>query len=388
MEYRIFFLFLAAFIALSFLASSETTGSINTTTPSAAVPPTSGVYGYTVDFCGSDLECFGYNCFIDFDGTAGGSKAGWCNQTSITDCYHDGINYTKGFYFCTTNTTYRRCDANGLRNWSTAQDCTSGQTCSNGMTGPCTASSSSSSSSGSGSSSGDTTKKASVEITVKIGDFEIVQDNQTNRTITVKNNGDLALGNVYVEFSGAPFATVLTGSTLLNKSKSYNFTVSFAPASATEVKTYEAEAKVVTNYTNATASFKFKVKVLPSARTVTENIIPAYEQYLKLIEEYERNITAKEADGHNLSEARGLLITIKAKMLEINQSIAGKDYFKAATQISEAKVLFDEVNSNLLKATKPPQPESNLLLYLLVAAVVIIGGASAFLFWPKKPQSQ
>lgn len=381
---------LLVFLAfLSLHAAAETTGSINTTTPSASVPPTSGVYGYTVQFCSTNSDCGDYTCFLDFDGTAGGSSPGWCNQTIITDCYHDGINYTKGSYFCTANTTYRRCDSGGNRTWGASASCPSGETCSTGA-GCSTSSSSSSTTSGGG--SGASVKKASVEFSVKIEDFEMLQDAQVNKTVTVKNNGDFVLSEVAVDIAGVPFASVLTGSASLNKSKSHNFTISFRPAGI-DVKTYEGNATATTNYTTARASFLFKVKVLPSNKTIAEVIIPAYDQYIALLEQYEKNITALEKEGYDVSGAKGYVISIKSKIQDINSSVAKKDYFTAGTQITEIKVLFDELSTTLEKSTKPVGPD--LLFYALVAFVILAAAGLAYLLWPtpapyqqKQPEEQ
>src|SRR3989344_8276612 len=155
MDYRILIIvvLIPAILFSSSLIFAETTGQIsvgqNTT-------PSSGVYGYTVDFCTRSSDCFDYKCFIDFDGTSSGSYSGWCNQTTITKCYHNGVNYAAGTYYCRTNTTYHICNSDGNGTWGSQTSCSGSDTCSadtSSASNPCSTPSSSSSSTSSSSSS-------------------------------------------------------------------------------------------------------------------------------------------------------------------------------------------------------------------------------------------
>ncbi|MBI2578605.1 MAG: hypothetical protein HYW26_02740 [Candidatus Aenigmarchaeota archaeon] len=386
MDYRLSILLAAAcLLLLSFVSRGETTGNVSISTQ-GNISPSTGVYGYVAPGgCNSNAECYDYKCFQDFL-VPSGNKTGRCDVPATTKCFHSGTGYSTGTYYCSANTSYYRCDTGGNGSWTGAFSCSSGQTCSVDSTSssaPCSTSSPSSSSSSSG-GGGTAIKKASVQLVSGIAGFEIYQEEDVNKTVIVKNNGDYVLGNVYLDIQGIPFASVLTGSSEINLSKNYNFTVSFMPKNSTEIRTYPANATVYTNFTNTTANFSFTVKVLPSNRTVSESIIPAYAEYINLSLEYEKNVTALEKEGHNLTDARAILTTIKAKMQDINQSISKKDYFSAASQISEVKVLFDELQKTISKSEKPKG--TDIIIYLAVAAAILVAVILAYLLWPSKQQ--
>jgi len=387
-DYWFALLFSIILLILSSATIAETTGSINVTTQ-GNISPTTGLYGYTVDFCNSDSECFDYKCFLDFDGSAGGGKAGWCNQTTITSCYSAGTTINSGILptptglsICVTNTTYRTC-TNG--NWSAATSCASGQTCS----GNGTCSEPAAAVGGGGGAGGETgtnvttTLKASVEVLQAIADFEIVQGETATKNATVKNNGDLVLGSVLLELTGITwYSTDPTSFTRLNKTDNATFKVVFAPPNDTEVKSYSVQATVKTNYTDATASFTFNIKVLPSNETIQKQVIPTYEEYVLLIGEYEKNITVLEREGYNVTEAKSVLNTLKAKIQEVNLSLAGNDYFSASTKLTEMKSLFEELNNNLAKLTKEEQ-KGDLTIFIIIAIIIVVA-VIAYLFWPAK----
>src|SRR3989344_8023806 len=154
MNYR----FVIYFILISIILSSniifaETTGQLNLTSLGGNASAVTGVYGYTVNTCSSNADCFDYKCFLDFD--AVGSRtttSGLCNSTSTTGCIHDTSGGTfsiiaTGLNFCETSTTYRLC-TNGV--WGSSTSCSGSDICSVGSTSsttPCSANSSSSSSS-------------------------------------------------------------------------------------------------------------------------------------------------------------------------------------------------------------------------------------------------
>jgi hypothetical protein len=384
-----FVLLLAFFLLYSFIVFAETTGSINVTTQPNATP-TTGLFGYTVDFCNTDSDCFGYKCFVDFDGTAGGGKSGWCNATSITSCYSAGTTISSGVLpaltgsgICVSNTTYRTC-TNGV--WSAATSCASGETCSGNGTCAAAAATTTTTTSGSGAGTGTnattTTLTPKIQFTQTISDFEIVQGETTTKTVVVNNNGDLALGSVLLELSGITWYTVSPASfSNISKGNSGTFTLTFSPANDTEVKSYSVTATVKTN-TTATASFTFNVKVAPSNETIQQQVLPNYDQYLQLIAEYEKNLTELESQGYNVSAAKSILNTLKTKIQEVNQSLAGSDYFSASTTLSEMRVLFDELNSNLANLTKT---EKGTDFTIFIAIIIIaVAGVLAYLFWPTK----
>src|SRR3989344_4764434 len=91
MDYRfVISLAIASFILSSGIISAETTGQINLTSLGGNSSATTGVYGYTVNTCSSNADCFDYRCFLDFD-TVGSrtTTSGLCNATSSTGCVHD-----------------------------------------------------------------------------------------------------------------------------------------------------------------------------------------------------------------------------------------------------------------------------------------------------------
>lgn len=386
MDYRIAtVLSIVCLILLPSIVAAVLEGNISISTQ-GNITPSTGVYGYVAPGgCNSNAECYDYKCFQDFL-VPSGNKTGRCDVPATTKCFHSGTGYSTGTYYCSANTSYYRCDTGGNGSWLGPSSCSSGQTCSVDTTSssvPCSTSSSSSSSSSSGGPS-PSVKKASVQLVSGIASFEMYQEDEINKTVVVKNIGDFVLGSVYLDMQGIPFASVLTGSSEINLSKTYNFTVSFKPKNTTEIRAYPANATVYTNFTNTTANFSFTVKVFPSNRTVSESIIPAYAEYVSLSLEYEKNVTALEKEGHNLTDAKSILTTIKSKLQDINQSISKKDYFSAATQISEVKVLFDELGKIISKSEKPKG--TDIIIYLAIAAVILVVIVLAYLLWPTKQQ--
>lgn len=370
---------------------AETTGSINISTH-GNITPTTGVYGNIApNTCSSNSECFEYKCFIDFDGTSEGSKSGWCNQTAITRCYHNGAGYAAGTYYCRTNTTYHICDATGNSSWGAQTSCASGQTCTVDATAtsnPCAAASASSGSSGGGAgTSTNVSLKHSIKLVSGIQNFDIVQDESTFKYASFKNDGNLTLTNITLVLSG------ISGSwygvnpprfSSINPNEENRFNITFFLPKDAQVKSYQIDGEIKTHKSDVNAKFSFTIKVLPSNETVVTDLVPKYNQLSSLLQALEQNITvlSKGLDEANATVLKNLAQTIKSKLSEANTSLEKKDYFTANSLLSDAESLLNELNAKIA-ATKPAGEKLDIVLIAMVSFVIFIVVFVLYLFWPQ-----
>lgn len=387
----------AAFLLLFIQAGimhAETTGTIDMSTQ-GNISPSTGLYGNVAPAaCTTNSECFSYKCFLDFDGTSEAGKPGWCNQTVITRCYHNGAGYAAGTYYCRTNTTYHICDSGGNGTWGSQTSCSSGQTCTTDSTSasnPCAAPSTVSSS-GSGSSSGAAASlKNSIGLVSGISDFEIVQGETAFKTARFRNIGNLTLSNVTFVLSGInsswyginpeKFSRIT-----VNKEDQFNISI-FIPDDA-DVRTYQASAQIKTHTAEASTVFSFSIRVAPSNQTAQTDILPKYSTLLSAFQDTEQNITALSSRGideGNITAIRNIAEAVKAKLSKANEALEKKDYFSASSLLKEAEGLQSELASMIAAAKPPEKPQGLDIVFISAAAfAVIIVIFVVYLLWPAK----
>ncbi len=376
MSYK-FFIFLMLFLFP--IVNAVTTGNVSlTTTQNASI--VTGVWGSSYNFyCNANGTCIpGDKCILDYDGTSSGSNQGWCTASSETRCRHDDTFYTSGNKICTDSNSKARTCVSGA--WTTAT-CNSTQTCSSG---DCVASSGSTSgsSSGSGSSSNATApaKKSELSITAVPDNFDIVQGNSVLKQVTVKNTGNISLPTVSLAVSGIDGSTVTPASTNISKDLSVTFTINFTVPENAEVKEYEVTATAKNE--SVSASRTFKIRVLPSNKTVESNLIPLYNQYVSLISQLESNISDLASKGANVTELRNILNSIKDKLSQTNSSLSSQDYFKANALLNETKQLISQLQEKI--STTKPQEFKIDLIYIIIPVIIGVAAVLAYLFWPTR----
>jgi len=388
MNYR----FVIYFISISIILSSsiifaETTGQINLTSLGGNASAITGVYGYTVDFCNANTsQCFDYKCFVDFDGTSSGSYSGWCNQSAITNCYHNGIAHATGIYYCRTNTTYHLCTSGS---WGSQTSCSSGSCTvdSTSTSNPCSVASSSSSSSSGGASSTATTttllNTASIKISQNIDDFSIEQEKSIDKSFTVTNDGKFKLSDITPILSGIDsswYSLSPSKTSSLNSNSSSTFNINFNISSFAEIKEYTVTIDVTTNDTNAKTSASFKMKVLPSQETIEKEIIPRYNLLVLASDDFENVISTLDKAGKNTTELSKILSAIKSRLEEVNASLESKDYFTATNLMDSVQDLMEEFRNELGKSNESSQ--SNIFFLIGIFAIVLVSSSILYLFWP------
>ncbi|MBI4163020.1 MAG: hypothetical protein HY513_05025 [Candidatus Aenigmarchaeota archaeon] len=378
-------------IILSGLAFAETNGTLNFSVANNSI--TTGLFGYTVSFCSANTDCFQYKCFLDFDGKSEGSSAGWCNETSVTNCYANVSStsgtskvYTTGSKVCDSSTSYRTCSSGA---WGSSTSCSSNQTCSSG-TCASAATSSSSGGGGSGSSSSNTTanttKTPAISIIFIPETFNITQGNTTTKNIMVKNTGDLKLSNITLTITGLDdWVTIVPENvSVLDKNITQTFIVAIKIPSKADVNIYKATATVATNYSAAADTESFFINVLPSEETIENDIVPRFNEYSSQLEKYKNNLTEFEKQGIDTGKIAALVNNAEDRLSKADMEIQAGNYFAAKILLDEAESLLNATAVEILEAKKP------LNLLLIIIAVVVIGVAAlvGYMLYPSKPKEE
>ena len=381
-ETKLLFSLTLIVIAVSGASLAETGGQLNLGASNVSI--VTGIYAYTVDYCNAGYECFGYACFTDWDGTGGGGRAGWCNLTSITSCYHNGTVTATGSSECDTSTSYRTCSSGS---WGSSTSCSSNNTCSAGACASSTAASSSSSG-GSSSSAGDFNQKISVLSSPS--DFNITQGTKTLKTVVIKNTGNRTLFNVSVSISGIEASWVSIGPSKVNITINANatFGMEFVIPSDATAKVYDVTANVATSNSSVSTSASFKVFVIPTEETVQREIIPNYNNASSRLSELEKKVTGLAETCTDVKLLESNRDEIREKMKKIQEYLDAKDYVRANTLIEEVTKGLDELNQKILN-TAPGTCGLGINIdpVYIIAGVAGVGivGVMAYLFWPQGP---
>src|SRR3989344_1697960 len=391
MNYR-YFAALLIFALFSGIAFSEYTGNI-TLNSTINMTIVTGFFGYTVQYCNATADCIdtgNYKCFVDYDSLSSNNYQGWCNSTAIANCYNNGTAYNTS-YVCMTSTARRSCSSSGV--WgSTADSCAANYTCS---AGTCSApSTSTSSTSSSSSTTSNTTSNATVQIsyiqiTTYPQDFNITENETAEKTVTVKNNGNLTLYSVSLSLSGIDAAWFNISPASVNnitKNISKIFTINFKIPENITIKTYDITVTAKTNST-AEASASFKIKVMPSNKTIETKLKPQYTDFLAKINELENNISVLEAKGINITEMKNLLNSIKEKLNQTNKLISSSDFYAASQALSEAGNLIENLKSKIQNPpTQKPSTGFDFTIIIIVGVIAGIAVVVFYLFWPSEEE--
>jgi len=391
MDYRIPILVTISLILVSStILFAESAGVLNLTTKDESI--TTGIFGFTVGLCNSKVDCGNYICFDDFDGTSTSPNSGWCNQSVVTNCVHNSRSYATGTYYCRTNTTYHLCTTGA---WGSQTSCSGSDTCtvdSTDTSSPCAGTVTTTtlaSGGGGGGSSGSTSTTTtlsntpSINISGIIADFSVEQGKSIGKTLKVKNDGKFSLGNIVLSVAGIDstwFSVSPASIATLDTDKESTFTVDLTIPAAAEVKEYAATAEVTTNESSAKDSVTFKMKVLPSGATVQEDILPKYNSYIIILEEFNNTIIDLITSRKNVTELEKIYAAMNTRLLEINTSLEGGDYFQADQLLGDVESLVQQFRDEL--AIAQLQPADNLLFILGILAITIISSAILYLFWP------
>ena len=370
--------FLLAFSIFLLPAFADTSGDINTSLPQ---PIVTGFFAYTAGNCTQNYGnppsgCGTYQCFFE-NGT---TIRGQCRPPANTACYESGTWYATGSNGASCkNSTHKYSCSSGT--WA-ASECSNG--CSAGACASTTTTTTTPNSGNPGNTGDtDTTKKYTLSITSAIQGFNITQNTSATKTVTVKNTGEDRTNNTKLSVSGVPdgWASVSPSSASnLSIGASSTFTVTFRiPANGT-VKEHDVTLTAKSDQAETTSTFK--LKVLPSAETVQNTIIPRYDGVKTMLEELEKNVTELKAAGVNTTEIEALLAGIKEKMEQANLSISSSDYFAASTAIDAIDALSAEL-SEKIEAARNAQG-SNTLIIIVIAIVLIALGVVGYMLLPSK----
>ena len=389
-------------ICFVFLASipfsmADFSGTFNFSTGNRSI--VTGLTGYTVFICNSTSGCMpagvGLSCFFDYDNISFGTSYGWCNATSITDCYHDSSTpRSSGTNICITNTTYRTCSSG---TWSAASSCSSGQTCgsNSGEPGNCTSPSSSSSSTttttgGSGLSS---TAVASISFTAWPDGFYITQGESVIKYAIVKNIGNVTLYNVTLSFSGISWYNISPAKVArLNKSQEATFAINFTVTDEVDVDSYSLTLLASTHTSSASASKTLKIGVKPSNKTIQEEILPSYGEYLSLLSTLEAKAAELASQGVNVDNINVILLNARSRLSQANQSLEGGDYATAKQIMDDAKGMLDGAQLEINTASIIPSITAGFGDITLIIIIVVIAAVAIVIVYsllpPKKDSKE
>lgn len=390
-------IFFACFIAVP--AYAEVTGILNLSTSNTTGIIT-GLYGTSYSpYCTVNITCAtGDMCIYDWDGTSatfqGTVYSGWCVSSATTQCMSNDTWYAAGSHCF--GYLVRTCASGGT--WSGTTDCsTTNQTCSSGVcTTPIT-------NGGGGTTS--STNISSISITLYPSDFNITQGETVRKIIRVNNTGTLALSNVQISLSGILSNYYSFDTTIYNtigQKLSKNFTLIFAIPASAVVGNYTIIINITTSNVSARDSKTFSLKILPSNTTIA-GINSTYISYLSIVDDLEKNISALEANGTDVSSLRSSLNNIKSKLNQTNSSLASRDYFTAQTLLDNINSLINNLKTSIANAVIIPGnvtagnatgnvtggpwfvfPELPWLYIGIAIVVIVVIIILIYLFWPEK----
>lgn len=380
----IFILVITLFLVLP--VSAETTGTINFTEVNKTV---TGLVGNTIDYCNSNANCVDtvtFRCLLDYDGVSyNASYDGWCAIASQTSCAHNNAesasyeNTTSGNKFCINNTAYRTC-TNG--NWSAVANCSSGETCTDGV---CSAPSSSSSGGGGVVRSTD----KFITITTYPSSIEMIQGQYSNNTFIV-TNGNTTQRNITLSVSGIDsgwYSVSPKNFTVLTKANNGTFYVVLAIPENATIGTYTMTVMTITS-TSVNDTVSVTLKISPSEKTVNEELLPTYESYDAIVKRLEENTTASNYSETKKNAIQNLIEQAKTKLTEAKGFLDSKEYLQANEKLNE---ISDIINQIYAKQAEEETVEIILgvevdigLITMLIIFVGLAGGAIAYIYWPHK----
>ena len=147
-------------------------------------------------------------------------------------------------------------------------------------------------------------------------------------------------------------------------------------------KEYTITIDVTSNDTNAKASSSFKMKVLPSEKTVQNEILPRYNLLVLASDDFENVISTLDKAGKNTTELSKILDAIKSRLEEVNASLESKDYFTASSLMDSVQGLMEEFRSELGKSQETS--DNNIFFLVGIFAIVLVSSSILYLFWPYK----
>ncbi len=365
-------IFLTFVLILSGFVVAETSGNITLTTI------VTGLYGSSLTgYCNYTVDCVpGDRCALDYDGASDNSGIwqGNCTSATNTSCLDDYIWRASGYALCYNNNLVT-CTSG---NWVTT-------VCSNGCSDAACLTTTTTVSSDSTTTTVGTVATASIEVYTVPDNKEILQNETGTNTLTVKNNGELALYNITMSLSGIPagwYSVSPEKLTSLAIGSTGTFTISFSIPSDAPVDTYTVTCSIATSNSSVSSSTTFELKVMPSEETVIQQIVPSYQSYLTSLKELVSNITALEAAGVDTTEIWSMYYAIEAKINNTNLSIEAGDYFTANQLLNEVE---DDIKALQAKIVES-NPPLNIALIAAIVSIAVIA-VLVYLFWPVEEQS-
>ena len=166
------------------------------------------------------------------------------------------------------------------------------------------------------------------------------------------------------------------------------FTISFAVPSDAAVKTYVVTLEASTSNASVKDSKTFNLNVKPSNATVHEQIIPEYDEYLARLSVLETNMDSLKSHGADVEELAALLLNVKSKLSQANESLEKKDYFTAKQLLDDAKGLLDaaaeKVNSTPISTSGPLDIKIDAVFLVIIAVVVGVAAFVVYMLLPPK----
>ncbi len=372
------------------LARGEQTGSVNVT--SVRTTFVTGLQGNVVDYCNTTAQCLdstNYKCFVDYDAQSiNDSYTGWCAAASKTSCSHNNAasagyeNTTTGSNYCVNSTAYRSCSSG---NWSSnATQCDSGQTCSSGA-----CSSSSSSGGGGGGSSSSNASASFIVMTSYPSSFNVTQGDNISKTVGV-TNGNTTQRNITAALSGINLAWYVISPdriAVMSPKANGSFTINFSIPADAEVREYAVTVTASTSNASVIDSENFTLTVLPSSKTVEQQIKPSLDAYMSQLSALDSRLSAEKANFSESKQARiqNLIDFARAKLNAARGLLDQGRYFESNTEVEDIKRLISDINAAFgQQEERTAPPEDLTLIIALVAVIGIAAAVIAFMMWPAK----
>jgi len=232
----------------------------------------------------------------------------------------------------------------------------------------------------------------------------MTQGESATKKIKVINTGTLALSNAQISLSGIPstyYTFDITTYSTIGQGLSKNFTLTIALPQTAVVGNYTVVITVVTSAASARDTKTFKLKILPSNKTIS-TLNSTYNTYLSVVNELEQNITNLEAKGISVSALRTSLSDIRAKLNQTNSSLSAKDYYTAQVLLNQVDSMVSDIRTRIANAVAAPPgnattnasgnatggvftfPDLPWLYIGIGIAVAAIVAVLLYLFWPER----
>ena len=234
---------------------------------------------------------------------------------------------------------------------------------------------------------------ASISFTAWPDGFNITQGESVIKYAIVKNIGNVTLYNITLSFSGISWYNVSPAKVArLNKSQEATFAINFTVTDEVDVDSYSLTLLASTHTSSASASKTLKIGVKPSNKTIQEEILPSYGEYLSLLSTLEAKAAELASQGVNVDNINVILLNARSRLSQANQSLEGGDYATAKQIMDDAKGMLDGAQLEINTASIIPSITAGFGDITLIIIIVVIAAVAIVIVYsllpPKKDSKE